>query len=68
MQELILFTVKAQMHQELNNIFGITTIQNKLLNKMIWHLKTAEADTPREADIGMEHSCSMRKCSIGVNL
>ena len=56
------------MHQELNNIFGITTIQNKLLIKMIWHLKTAEADTPREADIGMENSCSMRKCSIGVNL
>ena len=53
------------MHQELNNIFGITTIQNKLLIKMIWHLKTAEADTPREADIGMEHLCSVGKCSIG---
>ena len=34
-------------------------------NKMIWHLKTAKADTPREADIGMEHLCSVGKCSIG---
>ena len=56
------------MHQELNNIFGITTIQNKLLIKMIWHLKTVKADIPREADIGMEYSCSVRKCSIGMNL
>ena len=32
---------------------------------MIWHLKTAKADTPREADIGMEHLCSVGKCSIG---
>jgi hypothetical protein len=32
---------------------------------MIWHLKTVKAVTPREADIGMEYSCSMRKCSMG---
>ena len=57
------------MHQELNNIFGITIIQNKLLIKMIWHLKTVKTvNSPREADISMEHSCSVRKCSIGVNL
>ena len=30
-------------------------------NKMIWHLKTAKADTPREADISMEYSCSVKK-------
>ena len=32
---------------------------------MIWHLKTVKVDTPREADIGMEHLCSVGKCSIG---
>ena len=37
-------------------------------NKMIWHLKTVKTDIPREADIGMEHLCSVRKCSIGMNL
>ena len=30
-------------------------------NKMIWHLKTAKADTPREADISMEYSCPVKK-------
>ena len=42
-----------------------TTLQ---IYKMIWHLKAAKAGIPREADIDIEHLCSVRKCSIGVNL
>ena len=42
-----------------------TTLQ---IYKMIWHLKAVKAGIPREADIDIEHLCSVRKCSIGVNL